>query len=199
MYRVSIMKFSYLFMSIFFWLCFTGIAQEKKVESEQRVEQEFVPQESIEWLNEVFRRPKQLKWYKETTSGITSYEAKFKQDGKKFSVEFSESGAFEDIEFIVRWKSLDNELRETLLQGMSGFEKIKVKKVQEQWTSNQASQLAAGIEEGRALQGITQKYELVIQAEKEGETSLWEVLITESGEVERVQEVVLRSTANLDF
>ena len=75
----------------------------------------------------MFPESVKVKWYKETTSGITSFEAKFKYQGKKYSVAFSEDGVFEDIEFIVKWKSLNTELKYRLLGLLSDYENIKIK------------------------------------------------------------------------
>ena len=174
-----------------------AISQEIKVEKEERVKDSAVPKKSIGWLDTVFPKDKKTKWFKESTSGKTSYEAKFKYLGQKYSVEFSESGVFEDIEFLVNWKSLDRTIQDQLLSLLSEFDKIKIKKTQKNWTSPSHETLKEAIQ-NTDPSSITERYELVLQGKKGSRFHIWEALLS-IDQLISIKEVKLRSTANLDF
>ncbi len=171
--------------------------QEFKIEKEERVGLTEVPTQSVEWLNAVFPNNAKVKWYRETTSGKTSYEAKFKYFNKNYSVEFSESGDFEDIEFLVNWKALNSNVKGQLLTLLSDFDKIKIKKVQKQWTSPAQELLTEAIQKADAGK-ITERFELVFQAKKDNKYHIWEALLSLEKLIS-IREVKLLSTANLDF
>ena len=197
-FKKNTSKFFQSLIALSFLLMANGLSgQEIKVEKEERVREVEVPAQSTGWLSEVFPSLSKVKWYKESTSGKTSYEAKFKYQSKKYSVEFSETGAFEDIEFLVNWKSLDENLRDRLINLLTGFEKIKVRKVQKQWTGDNKEILKDAIQNSKP-KGIIERYELVFQAKKGGKYHIWEALLSETKLISLL-EVRLRSTANLDF
>jgi len=68
-----------------------------KFEKENRIRKADVPEEASSFVDAMAFDSK-VKWFEEIGYDKTSYEAKTKRDGKKFSIEFSAEGVFEDVE-----------------------------------------------------------------------------------------------------
>lgn len=173
-------------------------AQKAKIESEQRVKKTEVPSKSVEWLSQSFPNVKKMKWFQENTSGIKSFEAKFKWNQINYSVEFSENGSIEDVEIGRKLSELTKTTQESLTASFRQFEKFKLSKIQEQWTSDTGDKLSqALINNDPSL--ITIKYEVEFTAIIEGSYALWEGLFDGNGLLLSKRKVKLRATDNLDY
>ena len=173
-------------------------AQETKRESESKIAQSEVPSECRDWLSKAFPQIHKVKWYKEVTSGKQSYEAKFKSEGARYSIEFSENGLIEDVEKKVSLNDLRTDLRLKLNQGFSQFEKFKLIKLQEQWTAATPETLLRAIK-NKDQSLATIRFEVEFKAIVEGKYSLWEGLFSAEGQLLSKRPIVLRPTDNLDY
>jgi hypothetical protein len=173
-------------------------AQNEKIEAEHRVKSTDVPIKSIEWLSRSFLNTRKVKWYQETTSGIKSFEAKFKLNRKKYSVEFSETGLIEDVEIKRELDLIEEPYLSNLKDAFGLFEKFKLSKIQEQWTSDVSEKLSLAIRENNS-DLITIRFEVEFTAIIDGSYSLWEGLFDQNGIMLSKREVKLRATDNLDY
>ena len=157
-----------------------------------------VPEVSRQWLSTAFPNLPKVKWYKETTSGKESYEAKFKRNKKRYSVEFDTNGAVEDVERLTKWRALSNEVQASLGSTFDEMERFKLIKIQEQWTAATPRLLSEAIlNNDRAA--ITLRFEVVFKANIEGEQAIWEGLFDANGQMLSKRKVILRPTDNLDL
>lgn len=173
-------------------------AQDTKREQEQRLPADQVPETSQAWLEQAFQGVKKVKWYREITSGKTSFEAKFKDGGHRYSVEFSVSGVVEDVEKKVTLGQLPANERNLLKKGFSQLKKFKLVKIQEQWTAPTSEALLKAIQSNDPGMA-TIRYEVEFRAEIDGVNSLWEGLFDQSGTLLSKRRVQLRPTDNLDY
>ncbi|MDT0641219.1 hypothetical protein RM553_00105 [Zunongwangia sp. F363] len=123
---------------LLFILLFTGLsmlAQDKKIEREDRISEEKMPGRAVELINaEKPEAARRLKYYFETDANRTSYEAKFKYNGHKYSVEFDNNGKLEDIEVQLKKK----EIPQITIQAIKSYidernERYKIEKIQAQY------------------------------------------------------------------
>lgn len=121
------------------FICFLGFSQ-KKYEKESRISKDDFPEVALQIFNKHVQKAKRVRFYKETDSSKTSYEAKFKLKNKKYSVEFNEDGVLEDIEVNID----PNELLDTIKTQIVTFcknkyQKYTIKKVQKQFFCDEAA------------------------------------------------------------
>jgi hypothetical protein len=173
-------------------------AQNEKIEAEQRIKSTEVPTKSIEWLRQSFPNTRKVKWYQETTSGVKSFEAKFKLNSNKYSVEFSENGLIEDVEILREIDRIEEPYLSNLKDAFGQIEKFKLSKIQEQWTSDFSEKLSLAIRENNSAL-ITIRFEVEFTAIIDESFSLWEGLFDQNGNLLYKRKVKLRATDNLDY
>lgn len=170
---------------------------QDKVEAERRIKARDVPKPAREWLRDAFEGSRKVRWYKEETSGAKSFEAKFAYQSAFYSVEFDTLGVIEDIEVDREWDDLPAAHRSAIQQQLDVWDKVKLRRIQEQWTG-EPDDLEDAIDEDE-WEGITTRYEVEMVAEIAGENALWEVLFSIEGEVLLRRRMILRADDNLNF
>lgn len=188
----------WLFLVFSLQFHFNGFAQDIKIESETRIKSNDAPLASQAFIQTAFPSIRKIKWFKEVTSGRNSFEAKFKQQDKKYSVEFNEQGQIEDIEVTYKLKDLEDPVQKALINAFSQFEKFKLQKIQEQWTASSPQALIEAIQ-NQGPRNVKIQYEVVFRALIDGELAIWEGTFSQRGELLGKRKVVLRPTDNLDF
>ena len=186
---------------LFFIFLFSStliFAQNDKIEAEQRIKKTEVPANSIAWLSASFPNLKKVKWYSETTSQIKSIEAKFKWNKIKYSVHSSEKGLIEDLDIERKLSECTNATQESLTASFRQFEKFKLSKIQEQWTSDASEKLSQALISNDPS-SVKIKYEVEFTAIIEGSYALWEGLFDANGLLLSKRKVKLRATDNLDY
>lgn len=173
------------------------VQAQNKVEAERRIKVRDVPKPAREWLQDAFEQTHKIRWYEEETSGAKSFEAKFFYQYAFYSVEFDTLGVIEDIEVDRAWEALPASHRLAIQSQLDLWDKVKVRRIQEQWTG-EPDDLEDAIDEDKWV-GITTRYEVEIVAEIEGEDALWEVLFSVEGEVLHRRKIILRADDNLNF
>lgn len=96
---------SYFLIVFFIIRTITSLSQTKN-EKEVSAERNVFPKQAIELLNHLPKEIKRLKYYKETDGNKVSFEAKFKYQKRKFSIEFDKLGNLEDIEITLRKRDI---------------------------------------------------------------------------------------------
>lgn len=176
----------------------TGLNAQEKVEVEQRVRAGQVPADAVEWLDDAYERARRVRWYYEETSGLKSYEAKFKWKDRLHSVEFDTAGVVQDIEIAIEWKELPGEVQQNILGDLdSAFHKHRIRKIQRQLTGS-PDDLEDVIDEDES-ENITTRYEIEYYGKSESRDELWEGLFDARGKMLQQRVIILRPANNLNF
>ncbi|MFN2396602.1 MAG: hypothetical protein ABR597_13050 [Bacteroidales bacterium] len=177
---------------------FSDLSAQNKVERETRIKKRNVPEEAIEFVDDVFEGFFKVKWYKEISGEGEFFEAKFKWKSGQYSVKFDESGENIDIEKIITLEEIPENTRITIDQYFKeNFLKYKILKVQKQLLGNE-DQLEDYIEE-EERKNIIINYEIEFHGVTETKNKLWEVLFDQKGNVILLREIILPPNFNLDF
>ena len=170
-----------IFLLILF--CVFSASAQNKYEREYRIKKSQFPKEAVTLISDKLDDVKRLKFYKETDSTKTSYEAKFKKDRLWYSVEFDETGKLEDVEILVKEIDLPSATYETILNYLGkSFSKYRIKKIQQQYPTTENETLDKTIE--NAFQNLilpSINYELIIGGKKDREYFDYEILFDSEG------------------
>lgn len=168
---------------------FNGSCQ-KKIEIEQSVSEDAVPEISKALIQQLFPTDK-VHWYLEKGEADSTFEAKVKVGKKRFSVEFSDEGDFQDAEALISEKELP---KATLVAITSALEKtflkFELKKIQKQYTRK--NEFIALIESKGASElkmSLSFNYEIIIYGEGISSKSYYEYLFDKNGLFLRKQEL----------
>ncbi|MCA1762161.1 MAG: hypothetical protein ABR574_04450 [Cryomorphaceae bacterium] len=163
-----------------------------------RVKKEAVPENAVRWIDESLESLPNIHWYLEKTSGVQSYEAKFTKSDRRYSVEFSEDGSIEDIEYIARWKDLPKEVMNKLDSYFQNeYDRVKIHKIQVQYTGADST-LSRALRKDDIL-SLTRRYEIEYYGKKNREKVFWEGLFDERGGLIEKREIIQRPVDNLNY
>jgi hypothetical protein len=110
-------------------------SENVKLEREERVESSVFPAGTLNLVKEIAINRK-VKFYKEFDGDKTSFEAKFKKQRQRYSMEYSQNGTLEDVEIEVKHKDIDSQLwGKIAIQLDSISHRWRVEKVQQQYVS----------------------------------------------------------------
>ena len=175
----------------------TTFAQQK-TEREYAIKTAQVPKSALQYVDQVFEG-RRTKWYAEESQKGRSIEAKVKQDGTIYSIEFDEGGKLQDIETLISFKSLPEALRNTIEKTLEAeFSRIKIIKVQRQWTGP-AKTLQLLLAKKEPAEKYNTRYELVIRGTKDRSTSDYEVLVDDQGTLIRTSKIISKDNPHLLF
>ncbi|XLS28811.1 hypothetical protein ACJD0Z_16635 [Flavobacteriaceae bacterium M23B6Z8] len=125
------MKYCFIFICCFISL---QVVAQKKYEKESRISKEDFPENALKLLHGYTETAKRLRFYRETDSTKTSFEAKFKIQNKKYSIEFDADGILEDIEIEIAFRKLPEAIKQNISQYLEHHsKKYSIKKVQKQY------------------------------------------------------------------
>ena len=107
--------------------------QAQKVEVEKQIAQGEFPKKALGLILQDFPGAKKMKFYRETVADSTTYEAKFRWNASRYSVEFLPNGSLMDIEKKIKLQTIPlATLTRIRSQWTEDFKKVKVIKCQEQ-------------------------------------------------------------------
>lgn len=188
-------KWLLLFSSMLI-MCFT-LAQEKKLEKEERIKPSEAPDGVKEMVSPYTEDARRVRYYSEFDGTSTSYEVKFILHKNKFSVEFSKDGQLEDVEVIRCFTDMPTTTQNNIVDYLYPNDNFKIKKSQKQFRPldlNERELLDAAIK-NKDIAGI--RYELIVQVKKDGDWTTYEMLFDEEGRFISQREVVARSEDHL--
>jgi len=172
--------------------------EKKKYEKEYRLEPGAVPEKSLTFINPEQRKV-DIKWYFEENLEDNDVEAKFRQNGQWYSVEFDTAGNFEDIEIEVSFTNINRKIQRIIKKSLdSDFKKSKIRKVQLHYSgeiSSFSTFLSAKSENTIQPMG----YELVVKGKKEKIWHLYEIFFDVDGNKIRTSKIIFGDTTNLEF
>ncbi|WP_340199696.1 hypothetical protein [Ascidiimonas sp. W6] len=157
---------------------------QKKYEKESRISKKEFPTDAENLLQKYLHDAKRIRFYKETDSSKTSYEAKFKKHGKKYSVEFDINGILEDIEVEMNFNELPDKVQETISSYLKqNTKKYTIKKLQKQYYYKKDTDLIY-LTEIAFNNGNSDfiNYEIVIWRFQEKESGMAELTFNKNGE-----------------
>ena len=96
------MKNKLFVLLIVLLLCSFFVSSQNKYEREHRIRKSQFPKTALDLIESELNNVKRLKFYKETDSTETSFEAKFKKDRLWYSTEFDDKGLLKDIKILDR-------------------------------------------------------------------------------------------------
>lgn len=179
---------------------FPGIntfAQEK-IEKESRIDLTVVPKNAQSFISDLALDNK-IKWYLEQGINQTTIEAKFKHNGKKYSVEFDSIGNIEDIEVEISWKDLEAGVKESIKKQLDlNCLKHKINKIQTQYLGN-AKNLSFLFKQNSNTQKLETNYELIVRCNQENEVNLFEYLFNHQGKLISKSKIIFRNSSHLEY
>ena len=188
---------SILIIFTFLFSIATGYSQQK-YEKEYRIKESEVPSEAINFIEKSFP-DKKVKWYGEENLTGQSIEAKVKKDGNLFSVKFDTMGAIQDVEMLVKFKELDNTIKDQIENELEdAFTKYKIQKVQIQWIGA-IDVLESLISERKAEGEHVTNYEIVVRGKEGRQTDYYEFLFNEKGELKERLNIIQRTDHHLIY
>lgn len=171
---------------------------QTKYEREVRIKAALVPSNAIQFIKDLSHHGK-VKWYKEYGLQSTSYEGKFRSHARRYSVEFSDEGTFEDVEIKVKWASVPEEVKTRMIQYKeSVYVKFSIQKVQRQYVGDQQAVIDL-LNHKEPHSTVTVNYEVVVAAKKDRSYMMYELLFSSEGELIRESRVVSSNTDNLEY
>lgn len=187
-----------LILSASLCLFYTSTIGQNKYEREYKIKEDKVPQNSVQWIREVFKDVKKVKWYVEESESKKSFEAKFRYLNRHFSVEFDTTGKIEDVEEKIEWELLNDDLKKNLSFYLeSNYTKYKIIKIQKQYSGD--SNALHSIFDDATKKKMTIKYEMEFHGKNENKDEIWEGLFNDTGELIEIRKIVLQPTNNLEF
>lgn len=177
--------------------CFSLYAQEK-LEKERRIQPSEVPAAAQSFIDSCMFTGT-IKWYAEEELDGTSVEAKLKEVGYRYSIEFDTQGQIEDVEI----ERDPDQLSPWVIDSMRAYlsrttMKYKIKRMQVQWTGDRQA-LIMLIRAGQTHMPHTIKYEVEIKLRDDEGRHMYEYLFTAGGEFIQRRRVIYRTTDHLDY
>lgn len=110
---------------------------QTKNEKEERINKEDFPINALEVIDHIPAHAKRLRFYKETDGEKQSFEAKFKLNKLRYSVEFNTNGELEDIEVKTKFGAISKPLSNNILSYLkNNHDKHRIIKIQKQFLFN---------------------------------------------------------------
>lgn len=177
---------------------FTLSYSQDKQEREYRIKRSEVSAKALQYVERNFEGVR-IKWYGEENLDGKAIEAKGKRDGKLYSVKFSTDGDLQDIEMVVSFNSIPENVKNAVEKNLDKrFSKFRIQKTQIQWVGD-AAELAALIRGEKITGTYATNYEITLQGTKDRRTDYYEVLADYKGEIVRESRIVQRTNQNLIY
>jgi hypothetical protein len=186
-----------LLLSLFLFTLPIFFSQEK-IERESRVKVHQIPELALSFIDSLSIERK-IKWYREEKINGVSFEAKFRMNQTKYSIEFDTLGNVEDIETERKKQSLPESLQATI---MSTLKKeclsFKLEKIQLQFSGSRLILFSELTQTPAPGKPIT-RYEIVVRCKSVQKTVLYEYLLSETGDVISQFEIVFKPSSHLEY
>ncbi len=185
---------------IFLCIASLPLVAQTKMEKEYRMSKAAVPLPALRFVDEVAQERK-VKWYKEQGLERSSIEAKFKQNKRRYSVEFSNSGQLEDVEIERSYRSLPDTLKTALdLFFDKHYKRHRICKTQIQY-SGKPELVLAFLQQSKitAMPTVVTRFEIVAKV-KSGNTSREvEFLFDKNGKLLSKAVIIQKNADHLEY
>lgn len=169
-----------------------------KLEKEVRIDPDSLPLPAARFIEDAALSSR-IRWYRETQLEGYSFEAKFKHQGYRYSVEFDSLGQIEDVE--VEWKKSELPLDVQSAIGAylaQQYKRSRLQKIQIQYTG-EAHLLQALISGASVEEELTIRYELIVKAWSEAAVKLFEMTFEADGSWRTTNEIVFKFIDHLVY
>lgn len=171
---------------------------QKKFERESRLTKSELPDFAVAFES-IFKDGQSIKWYLEEGLERYSIEAKYKRNGKRYSVEFDTLGTLEDVEIEIDQSEIPQETYRSICERLSAEgDRHKIDKIQIQYTGEEQVLKEVSVS-GKCEVYCVTRYELVVRIRKDKELSSFEYLFSEDGTLERRSEIIIQTSSNLEY
>jgi hypothetical protein len=195
MKKLILRSLSLLFIPVF-TIAFELDAQNK-IEREYSISIEQVPKQALQKIEQL--PLSKVNWIYEKSENSHSIEAKFKHNKHWYSIEFDTTGGFQDAEIEIDWNGLEESIKQTIEKSLERkTESFKVRKTQLQLKGEVDAVFKDLLYSNRWSDWIT-GYELVVNARVDGVYHQYEFIYDINGQMQRMQQIELRGTDNLEF
>lgn len=176
-------KFKLAIVFFCFLLLCSVVNSQTKSEKEERIKADAFPEQAKACLKILPKTEKGIKYYKETNDTIISYEAKFKINKKKYSIEFNKNGILEDIEITIDFNNFPEMVRVSIVSYLqTNYDSFEVLKAQKQYKNELGFNSEMILKEAlldKKDEGIF--YELVIETHQKSISTYKEITFNDSG------------------
>jgi len=169
---------------------------QNKIEREFAISIEEVPVNAKEFIYDsgILLEGTKVNWYREVGQNQESIEAKFKQQKRRFSIEFSTEGILLDAEIEIKTEEIPQRTLEQIKKTLGqSFSKWKWIKIQRQWLG-EPQKVISSLKQKKRTKEITENYEIVIKGTKNDESGYWEVLFDDNGKAIRTSKIIQNSS-----
>lgn len=185
-------------LSLLFLFSFHGFTQSK-YEKEFRIQAENVPSRALSFVDSLTFDSK-VKWYKEIGIDIKTIEVKAKLKKERHSIEFSETGTFQDVEIEVKPNKIPDSTNSKITRFLTlEHKKYKIEKVQIQYTGDRNVVLNFLRSNRNNSACITVNYEVIISTKMDGNYLILEYLFSETGEYVQRNQIISRRKDTLEY
>lgn len=175
-----------------------SLSAQEKLEREYSISKQQVPDKALQFVAENYAGLR-VRWYREENLQGQSIEAKLKKKRQWHSIEFDTLGRLQDVEILIKYKDIAEDLREEMEGWMEEeFSSYKIDKVQRQWSGSESA-MAQLIKEGKSELDFERRYEIVVKGRKGGKTDFYELLFDDDGELLEMAKIIERSVNHMIF
>jgi hypothetical protein len=182
-------------LKLFFGAIFVfsgSLFSQVKFEREYRIRKDTIAENACIFINQsgILKEKTRVKWYREESQEGTSLEAKFKQNGARYSIEFTEDGLLEDVEIEIEVEDLPTKTLEEMQKTLDReFKTWKIKKIQRQWIGSEV-ELIESIKSNKSANEVMENFEIVIKGNNGEEKGYFELLFDREGELLEKKRIV---------
>ncbi|WP_273568297.1 hypothetical protein [Maribacter halichondriae] len=176
-----------LFTTVFIF-CGVFASAQNKYEREYRIKKSQFPEKALTYIQEKLDDARRIRFYKETDSTKISYEAKFKKDRLKYSVEFTEDGTLEDIEILIKPIDIPNDAfnkMNTYLR--DNFVKYRIRRMYQQYPVGEYDVETTIKNAFQNLMLPYIKYGFIVSGKKDKAYEQFEILFNSEGDFEKLR------------
>ncbi|WP_297762503.1 hypothetical protein [uncultured Muriicola sp.] len=176
------MKYKQILFILICSCCIQGVAQAK-YEREHRIKKSQFPEEAHALLANEITKVKRLRFYKETDSAKTRFEAKFKKDRLHYSMEFDSDGILEDVEILIKEIDIPNDTFTSIESYLNqSYSKYHIRKIQQLYPVKNREEVKKTLKE--AFQNLllpSVNYKLLVSCKTEDGKMDFEFLFDSAG------------------
>lgn len=175
-----------------------GLRAQDKFEREYRLKPALVPVKAQEFIKKMAPKAR-IKWFKEESHQGISIEAKFRDQKRKYSVEFDSSGNLQDIEWIVKFKNLSPSFQKQLEKNLAVlYDTWKLRKIQLQY-KGLPSAILQNLHQQQPSSEVQVAYEIVLKAKAASLIELYEITFDTQGTVQHIQKIRQQKADHLEY
>jgi hypothetical protein len=169
-----------------------------KYEREHRIKSERIPHLAKAFIDSITRDSKII-WYEEINIADVSFEAKFKHDGFKYSVEFDTLGILQDLEFIIYKSEIDAAVYRSIEKQLDElYQKWKIQKIQMHYEGIPEDILSV-VRENILNERLVMLYEIVLKGKKQGYAEQYEIIFDKTGAIQTIEQLIQDNVDHLEY